>query len=89
MSPTRDDPDVLTLAFSPPRDPCPGGDHCYSADLNGNCAVGLDDLALLLAAFGSPAAGVAPFNGDTNLDGIVDLADLELLLTRFAADCRE
>jgi hypothetical protein len=65
---------VATLS---PLPPCPG-------DLNSDGAVSLQDLAILLAHFGS-AAG--PGDGDLDDDGDVDLQDLANLLANFGTTC--
>lgn len=54
----------------PPTLPCP-------ADLDGDGEVGLDDLGIVLAAF-----GVSP-SGDIDGDGETDLGDLGILLANF------
>jgi hypothetical protein len=59
------------------------------ADLNGDCAVDLQDLANLLAHFGAPSGATHP---DVDVepatgDGDVDLADLALLLANFGTTC--
>lgn len=56
------------------------------ADLNGDCAVDLTDLATLLAHFGMPA-GASPAQGDVDGDGDVDLTDLANLLKNFGSTC--
>jgi len=62
-------------------------DECECVgDLDGDAVVGLADLSILLASFGT-AAGAEPFEGDLNRDGAVDLADLSILLARFGAAC--
>jgi hypothetical protein len=58
---------------------CPG-------DVNGDGSVTLDDLAVLLANFGT-LSGAAPEDGDTNGDGDVDLDDLAFVLANFGATC--
>ncbi|MFN0136086.1 MAG: hypothetical protein ACKVS9_08225 [Phycisphaerae bacterium] len=50
-------------------------------DLTGDCHISLEDLAFVLADFGSES-GFAQL-GDVNLDGEVDLVDLALVLSRF------
>lgn len=52
-----------------------------TADLNGDNAVSLSDLQLLLFGFGSTEPG------DINDDGFVDLADLQLMLANFGSTC--
>jgi uncharacterized protein (DUF2141 family) len=58
--------------------PCP-------ADLNGDGAVDLADLGILLADFGCAAPG--PCAGDIDGDGDTDLADLGILLSNFGQSC--
>jgi uncharacterized membrane protein len=50
-------------------------------DLTGDCAVGMDDLLLVLRNFG--ATGNLPPRGDVDLNGTVDLSDLTLLLSNW------
>ena len=57
---------------------CPG-------DLDGDGAVALSDLAILLSHFGMSGALAA--DGDLDGDGDVDLADLAGLLSRFGVAC--
>ena len=64
----------LNLVGSTPGQTCDG-------DLNGDYTIGIDDLLLLLANFGS--SGV----GDLNADGIVDINDLLQMLGLFGQDC--
>lgn len=56
---------------------CPG-------DANGDGAVDLADLNLVLANFGQMTT-----SGDVTGDGVVDLADLNLVLANFGTDCNE
>lgn len=56
------------------------------ADLDADGAVGLQDLATLLANFGTPA-GATPQMGDLDADGDVDVQDLSLLLAAFGQPC--
>jgi hypothetical protein len=58
---------------------CPG-------DLDGDGYVDLEDLATLLAHFGTPS-GAAPEDGDTDGDSDVDLSDLATRLAAFGANC--
>ena len=58
---------------------CPG-------DLNGDNAVSLEDLSILLANFGT-TSGADPEDGDLNGDGTVDLADLAMMLTLYGTVC--
>ncbi len=59
--------------------------ECDPADVDGDCAVGLGDLSILLSSFGLSGVGFA--EGDLDGDGDVDLADLSELLGRFGAQC--
>ena len=68
---------IETLAID--RRPCAG-------DLTGDGAVGEDDLALVLAAYGDSAAAT-PETGDLDGDGDVDLADLSRILSVFGTAC--
>jgi len=56
------------------------------ADLNGDCDVNLDDLAVLLSHFGT-TSGATHGQGDTDFDGDVELDDLSLLLSLYGATC--
>lgn len=58
---------------------CPG-------DLDGDAAVGIGDLAILLSHFGTPG-GALPDDGDFDGDGDVDLSDLSTLLSLFGMTC--
>lgn len=58
---------------------CPG-------DLDGNQNVDLQDLATLLAHFGT-ISGSSPEDGDIDGDGDVDLQDIANLLSNFGAAC--
>jgi len=53
-----------------------------SGDANGDGAVDLADLNLVLANFGQTTG-----NGDVTGDGVVDLADLNLVLANFGQTC--
>lgn len=55
-----------------------------AGDLDGDGAVALGDLAILLAHFGA-SGGAA--DGDLDGDGDIDLADLSSLLSRFGTAC--
>lgn len=55
------------------------------ADLDGDSVVGLPDLSIQLANFGSTNA--QPEDGDLDLDGDVDLTDLSLMLGTFGSAC--
>ncbi len=54
-------------------------------DLNLDCTVDLNDLAVLLGHFG--LGGMTPADGDLDNDGDVDLADLSVLLSNFGLGC--
>ncbi|GMU81130.1 MAG: hypothetical protein AMXMBFR47_10010 [Planctomycetota bacterium] len=55
-------------------------------DLDGDCEVGLSDLAMLLSRFGTPG-GMTPADGDLDFDSDVDLADLAALLSVYGSAC--
>jgi hypothetical protein len=55
-------------------------------DLDGDLVVGLDDLAILLANYGTPS-GATPEEGDLDGDTDIDLEDLALFLSRYGATC--
>jgi len=59
--------------------PCPG-------DVDGDGAVALSDLTVLLSAFGT-TSGATYADGDLDADGDVDLTDLTVLLSRFGTIC--
>lgn len=59
--------------------PCP-------ADLDGDGAISLSDLAILLAHFGTPD-GATSADGDLDADADVDLSDLASLLANFGSNC--
>lgn len=67
----------LMVAFAPP--PCAG-------DLNFDSEIGLADLAILLANFGTES-GATYEQGDMDDDRDVDLSDLALLLASFGFIC--
>lgn len=67
------------FSIAPPGAPCPG-------DLDGDNAVGLGDLAILLSNFGT-VGGMDPSDGDLDNDDDVDLGDLALLLALFGTLC--
>lgn len=56
-------------------------------DIDGDCEVGLGDLAGVLAHFGE--IGAVYEEGDLTGDGAVDLSDLADLLSRFGRSCAE
>lgn len=58
---------------------CPG-------DLDGDLDIDLEDLAVLLAHFGT-TSGADPSDGDVDGDGDVDLADLAVVLAAFGTVC--
>ncbi|MFN0135009.1 MAG: LamG-like jellyroll fold domain-containing protein [Phycisphaerae bacterium] len=60
------------------------GGHCPE-DLNGNGAIDLSDLSILLSNFG--LIGGTGQDGDINGDQVVNLTDLSLLLAAFGATC--
>ena len=55
------------------------------ADLNGDGALGLADLTILLGNFGCTVP--AACSGDLDADGDTDLSDLTLLLANFGRMC--
>lgn len=55
-------------------------------DLDGDCDVDIQDLAVLLSNFGTNS-GATPAMGDVDGDGDVDIADLALLLASFGSGC--
>lgn len=55
-------------------------------DLDGDAAVGLGDLAVILSNFGT-TSGATGADGDVDCDGDVDLTDLATLLGRFGQGC--
>lgn len=69
--------------------PNPGstGNFC-SADTDGNCQINLQDLAIVLSAFGSSSGGPTyDPDADTDSDGDVDLQDIANLLSQFGDAC--
>jgi uncharacterized membrane protein len=62
-----------------------GGSDCPE-DIDGDGYVGLADLAILLANYGT-TSGAGPDDGDINGDGAVDLADLAMLLAVYDTSC--
>lgn len=58
---------------------CPG-------DLNGDLAVDITDVSILLAGFGTPS-GAGLEEGDTDGDGDIDLEDLSNVLANFGTSC--
>ena len=59
---------------------CPG-------DLDGDEQIGIADLALLLANYGTTSGMTYP-NGDLDADGDVDLTDLAMLLSIYGQTCQ-
>jgi hypothetical protein len=55
-------------------------------DLDGDCSVGLADLAQLLGGYGTPS-GAEYQDGDLDGDGDVDLSDLAALLAMYGTSC--
>jgi hypothetical protein len=74
-------PYYATQAFSRTWTVC----NSSGADLNCNCLVDLDDLAQLLGHWGGTDS--AFFEGDTDIDGDIDLDDLGDLLELYAQSC--
>ena len=73
-----DIPDMEVTSEDP--DPiCPG-------DLDGDNDIGLSDLAILLANYGT-MGGASYFDGDLNHDGDVDLSDLAAMLAGYGGAC--
>jgi hypothetical protein len=58
---------------------CPG-------DLNSDAQVDIQDLATLLANFGT-TSGAGPGDGDLDGDGDVDIQDLAAILSAFGSSC--
>jgi hypothetical protein len=63
----------------------PCGGNC-TGDLDQDCSVSLQDLATLLAHFGTPG-GATPEDGDLDGNGAVTLQDLAILLASFGTTC--
>ena len=57
-----------------------------TGDLDGDLQVGLSDLAILLANFGTPSGALLE-DGDLDGDGDVDLSDLANMLSAFGTIC--
>lgn len=76
---TQQSNDVAYSLISNGAPPCPG-------DLDGDGAVGLQDLAIVLSNFGIPG-GATSEQGDLDADGDVDLQDLAVLLANFGDLC--
>lgn len=77
------------VTLTPGAVPCweyaAGGGDC-PADINGDGAVDLGDLSIVLAHFGQ-SGGATYEDGDINGDGNVDLEDLSLVLVDFGEPC--
>ncbi len=70
---------AYTFDVSPPPPPCP-------ADVNGTGTVDVDDLNVVLSAFGDATAG--PYeSGDVDGDADVDLDDLNAILSAWGLVC--
>ena len=76
--------DVAFELVGGPASGCPRP-GCEPGDIDGDCRVGLADLAILLAHYGQ--SGVGPDEGDLNGDGTVNLVDLATLLAVYGTDC--
>lgn len=79
LTPVMVESNPASLTITGGGNPCPG-------DLNGDGAVGLSDLTILLSNFGT-ASGATPEQGDLNGDGAVGLSDLTILLSNFGTAC--
>jgi len=80
--------DFAAIRYGPPPPPCGTTDPCR-ADATGDCLVDIADLAVILANFGqSPALGLAPANGDIDIDTDVDMQDLVGVLSAMGTNCR-
>lgn len=85
--------DPLSAASLPSGDGQPGGSATFGfrvssacpGDLNGDAAIDLSDLSILLNHFGTTSAG--PTDGDIDGDHDVDLTDLSALLAVFGSGC--
>jgi PKD domain len=78
---------VLLYTAAPAGCPIPGCTNGgIDTDFNGDCEVGLTDLSILLANFGT-LSGATNATGDTDANGNVNLTDLSNLLTRFGNTC--
>lgn len=73
----------VTAACGATACPQPG---CEVGDLDGDCAIGLQDLAFVLSSYGQPE--VRPEDGDFDKDGDVDIEDLALILSLFGQNCQ-
>lgn len=79
--------DVLVSRFGPAPRSCIPLERCRG-DADGDCRVGISDLALVLSYFGGdPAGDESPANGDLTLDGAVSLEDLSEILSSFGTQC--
>lgn len=68
----------VTIEFEAPM-PCTG-------DVDGSGAVDIDDLNMILSAFGT-SVGVGAPTDLANGDGVVDIDDLNVVLANWAASC--
>lgn len=62
---------------------------CETSDINGDCLVDINDLAVLLSNFGT-ATGATFADGDIDPaggDGDVDITDLAIMLSDFGTNC--
>jgi hypothetical protein len=81
--------DTVVRTFSSVPAPCAGTPTCRPADIDGDCAITLQDLVIVLANFGtSIREGEWPTNGDLDNDTIVSLTDLQIVLNSFGVSCR-
>jgi len=84
---------AVGLTFASAHEARLGAAYCWDAaggdcpgDLDGDAAVSIADLAVLLAHFGV-TAGAAYEDGDLNGDGAVDISDLAQMLALFGTSC--
>lgn len=75
----------LTGGFWAVAGSSPCGANC-AGDLDQDCNVSLQDLATLLANFGT-TSGATPAEGDLDGNGAVTLQDLAILLANFGRTC--
>jgi hypothetical protein len=59
--------------------------HCCPGDADGNGVVDIDDIVVVVLAFGN--SGAAGIPGDVDLDGDVDIDDIVLVVLSFGALC--
>ncbi len=60
---------------------------CDAADVDGDCSIGLGDIAGVLAGFGASGEDVTFEMGDVTGDQVVDLQDLAGVLSQFGTAC--